>query len=131
MTDTRTFHLGDILTVATGRFCTPNGMDGIYDLCAWMTGDKPMTHQLPRMSRECEPAIYEQHPDLRAITVPKFEGAADGMAWLGRMVEQYGERRTITPMAAVDHTSIEPVAEMRMMNPTAELVVFPGPGAER
>lgn len=36
---TRNFHLGVILTVATGVFCSPDGMDGIYDLCNWMTGD--------------------------------------------------------------------------------------------
>ncbi|RKR92668.1 hypothetical protein BDK92_7144 [Micromonospora pisi] len=114
MTESRPFHLGDILSVATGIMCSPNGMDGIYNLCAWMTGDTPMTHQLPRFGSECQPAIYEQHPDLRAIVMPQLTSEADWRAWLSQMVAQYGEFRDITPMPEVDHTPIGPLTEFVM-----------------
>lgn len=124
--NTKRFHLGDILTVTTGIYCTPNGMDAIYELCGWMTGDTPMTHQLPRFADECAPEIHRQHPNLAEIVVPKFAGPAAGMAWLGRMVEQYGEFRDIGPLPVADHTRIDPLAEVAMNYPNVQVIDLGG-----
>jgi hypothetical protein len=44
----RTFDLGDVLSITTGRLVSQRGMDGIYDVLNFMTGDDLMTHQLPK-----------------------------------------------------------------------------------
>ncbi len=119
---TRTFHIGDVIAAATGRFCTPNGMDGIYSILNWMTGDNLMTHQLPRASREGEGDLRRQHPDLANLDVPQFVSRDEGMAWLAEQVARFGETREVAPLPVRDHTSIDPIAEMKMMAPNAEIV---------
>jgi hypothetical protein len=128
-TQTRRFHLGDILTITTGRLVSPRHMDGIYDLLNFMTGDNLMTHQLPRASRECEPHLRSQHPDLAEIQVPDFSAVRRDRVeawvteWLGRQVAKYGEYREVAPLAAGEHTAINPLAELAMNHP--HLAVIP------
>ncbi|MER7280561.1 hypothetical protein ABT369_39590 [Dactylosporangium sp. NPDC000244] len=99
---TKTFHIGDILSVTSGIFCTPNGMGGLYDILNWMTGDDLMTHQLPRASRECAPDLRRQHPDLAGVSVPGFSGEAEGLAWIAWQVQIFGETREVAPLTAGD-----------------------------
>ena len=77
MTETRTFHIGDILTITTGRLVSPRHVDGIYDILNFMTGDNLFTHQLPRGMDECAPSLREQFPDLAAIVVPDDLGSKE------------------------------------------------------
>ena len=123
---TKTFHLGDILSVTTSRLVSPRHIDGVYDILNWMTGDDLMTHQLPRASRECEGPLLAQHPDLAAVVVPDgFGGSGERVeAWLAEQVAIYGEFREVTPLPAEDHTSIDPLDEMRIVAPHAEIITF-------
>jgi hypothetical protein len=128
----RAFHLGDILSVTTGRLLSPRHMDGIYDILNWMTGDSLFTHQLPRACHECEGPLLAQHPDLAGIDVPEFDGSKDAVdRWLGEQVAIYGETRDVAPLAAEDHTRIDPLAELHAMRPDAEVIVveIPADGA--
>lgn len=127
---TKTFHLGDILSITTSRLVSPRHMQGVYDILNWMTGDDLMTHQLPRAARECEGALLDQHPDLAAVTVPEEfgDGTRDsarqaGAAWLAGQVAVYGETREVAPLHADDHTQIDPLDEFRIVAPHAQ--VFP------
>lgn len=128
MTDTRSFHLGDILTVTTGALVSPRHMDGVYDILNWMTGDNLFTHQLPRASDECQPHLLAQHPDLAAIEVPEFDGAdrdqveAAVGAWLAEQVARFGEYRDVTPLAIGDHTIIDPLTEMATKYPHVKVI---------
>jgi hypothetical protein len=61
------FHIGDVLSIIPGRLISPDHVGGVYNILNWMTGDNLMTHQLPRASRECEPYLREQHPDLTSV----------------------------------------------------------------
>jgi hypothetical protein len=122
---TRTFHLGDILSITTGCLVSPSHMDGIYDILNWMTGESLMTHQLPRVARECAKPLLAHNPDLAAIVPPESFGddAEAGVArWLAEQVAIYGETREVAPLAAEDHTPIDPITELRAMRPDAELV---------
>lgn len=56
----RRFHIGDILSVTTGRLTSPRGMDGIYDILGYMTDDSPFTTQLGRFAEECKPYLEKQ-----------------------------------------------------------------------
>lgn len=127
---TKAFHLGDILTITTGRLVSPQHMEGVYGILNWMTGDSLFTHQLPRACDECQGPLLAQHPDLAAVTVPDdFGGDGEKVAaWLAEQVERYGETRQVAPLAAEDHTRIDPVTEMRAMRPDIEIITVHVPG---
>jgi hypothetical protein len=128
-TDTRDFHIGDIISAMGGPLVSPRHIAGVYDVLNYMTGDDLFTHQLPRASRECEPHLREQHPDLAAIVFPDWSALtsdnaeATVMAWLAEQVALFGETRPIRPLPAEDHTSIDPITELKMMRPDAEVIV--------
>ena len=63
---TKQFHLGDVLSITTGRLVSPRHIDGVYDILNFMTGDNLFTHQLPRASDECKPYLVAQFPQLAA-----------------------------------------------------------------
>ncbi|WP_159840184.1 DUF7736 domain-containing protein [Nocardia sp. CY41] len=122
-TETRSFHIGDILSVTSGKLVSPRHVDGIYDLLGWMTGEKPMTHQLPRLSRECAPSLCEQFPDLAALEVPKGLNSEEKVLfWLGAQEPEYGTRREVAPLRPGEHTSIDPITEMRMNHPHVQIL---------
>ena len=108
-TATKTFHLGDILSITTSRLVSPHHIGGVYDILGWMTGESLMTHQLPRAAAECEGPLLAQHPDLRNVTVPDDFGGKDAVdRWLAEQVAIYGETREVAPLAAEEHTHIGP-----------------------
>lgn len=125
---TRSFHLGDILTITHDRLVSPRHMDGVYDLLNWMTGDNLFTHQLPRACDECKPHLLAQHPDLAAIQVPDFEAIRRDRVqawvteWLARQVALFGEYREVAPLASGDHTFIDPLTELAMNFPQVQVI---------
>jgi hypothetical protein len=128
MTQTRSFHIGDILSVTDGRLVSPRHIDGVYDILGWMTGQALMTHQLLRAMDECVDELRRQHPDLAGIVVPSDLNSEDALlAWLSEQVKTYGESREVAPLANDDHTAIDPLAELRMMRPDAQIVVIERP----
>jgi hypothetical protein len=132
MTGTRAFHIGDILTITTGRLVSPDHMDGVYRILNWMTGDNLFTHQLPRACAECAPSLRQQFPDLAAVEVPaELSGETDVTAWLEAQIAIYGDVRQVEPLAAEDHTHMDPLAELRQLRPDVPvtLVVLDEDGA--
>lgn len=130
----RTFSLGAVLSVSTGCFVAREGFGAVHELLDYMTGDTLFTHQLPRVMGECQPAMLAQHPQLKGIEVPDFgeigsreEAEATVFAWLSTVEAEYGTELPVVPMAAVDHTSIDPLSELGLMGvgPERTLVVNP------
>jgi hypothetical protein len=103
-------------------------MDGIYDILNWMTGDNLFTHQLPRAMDECRGPLLAQHPDLAAVEVPESfsagrEAAREAVAaWLLVQVAVYGETRPVAPLSEADHTRINPLAEIQIVAPGAQVI---------
>lgn len=94
MTVHQLFHLGDILSITTGRLVSPDHMDGIYNILNFMTGDSLYTHQLIIACDVMREPILEQHPFLRNIEVEKtveFKDADHVYRWLDMQVQYYGE----------------------------------------
>jgi hypothetical protein len=119
----REFHIGDILTLMTGRLVSPRHMDGVYEMCDFMSGEANMTHQLPRVMEESAPTLREQFPDLAAIDIPgDLEGETAVYAWLDEQVAIHGETRMVHPLDPADHTSIDPISELRMMRPDMPII---------
>ena len=128
----RRFHLGTILTVTTGRLVAP--FAELHEFLEYMAGEPVWTHQLPRVMEEAQPAILAQHPRLVDAIAPS---GADGPewveGWLAAQVARFGETLEVKPLAAADHTSIDPISELRMRGVPADriipLVIDPEAGA--
>lgn len=129
MTSTKTFHIGDILSVTTGKLISPRHIGGVYDILGWMSGEDLMTHQLSRVSRECEGPLREQFPDLAAIEVPGWVNSEETLTtWLAEVTATHGTTREVAPLADGDHTYIDPITEMHKVAPNAEIITVEMPG---
>lgn len=123
MSETKEFHIGDILSILTDRLVSPDHIGGVYNILGWMTDEALMTHQLPRVSEECRPSLCDQHPDLAAVEVPAgLSGEGPVKAWLAEQVAVYGETRPVAPLATEDHTRIDPIAEIKMIRPDMPII---------
>ncbi len=139
MTTTEKFHVHTVLTVTTGKLLTRqdefgNGIDDLYKILEWMTGEDPMTHQLPRFAKECRPWLLRWFPELRYVVwdedLPKRIAAARGLeeknviletwvASLGLLAEY-----DVPKIPADDHASKDAVEEMcEMVGPNKNIIV--------
>ncbi len=107
------FHIGDIISAATGVLVSPRHIDGVYDILGFMTGESLFTHQLPRVGREAESVLLRQHPELAAafeetkqVTRENWKEMLDG--WVAR----YGEMLPVEPFTVDEHEYREPISEL-------------------
>lgn len=55
------FHIGDILSITTGRLVSLNHIGGVYDILNFMTNDDLSIVQLLRAADECRPYLSEMY----------------------------------------------------------------------
>jgi hypothetical protein len=109
----KTFELGDILSVTTGRLLSHRTMDGLYEILNYMTGDNLYTHQLPRASDECAPWLLRRYPQLAGVEPPeKFRNQAHVWEWLTEQEGKYGNAFDVEPIPNDDHAVKDPVSEL-------------------
>lgn len=128
-TETKPFHIGDVLSAMTGTLVSRDHIGGVYNVLNWMTGESLMTHQLPRASRECEGLLRKTFPDLAAIDLPDWSSVPNEdkervivHEWLAAQAAAHGETREVPRLPEQDHTQIDPIAELKMMRPDAPIV---------
>lgn len=108
MSETRKFHLGDVLSISGEKLVSPRHIEGVYDILNYMTGDSLFTHQLPRAMRQCRPVLLDQHPWLAEIDESRVDGT-NWREWLASQVEKYGEQIEISPLKYYE--SVDPIEE--------------------
>lgn len=128
MTETAEFHISSVISAATGIHVALDGPGAFYEILGFMTGEQLFTHQLPRASRECEPSLRAQHPALTSEPIPEIKSLDDVNTWMATLYPKYGEKVTVHPLDAADHTRIDPISELRMMRPDAPIIVLDVPG---
>lgn len=132
MAETRQFHLGDVLSVTTGRLVAPGHIGAVHALLDYLTGDTLFTHQLPRAMDECQPDLLRQHPQLADVPVPEsFDGEAHVLAWLAEQVAEHGEHLDVAPLSPGEHARIHPVDELKFAFPDKRVIVAELPPDER
>lgn len=108
---TERFHLGDVLSITTGRLLSPTHMDGVYRIAAHLAGEPVWTHQLGRVADESKPHLLAQFPALANVTGEDITSENHG-AWLAARVAEFGEWFDVAPMSADQHESIDPLSEL-------------------
>lgn len=111
--NTRTFPLGDVLTITTGRLVAAGGMDAVYEILNFLTGDSLHTTQLPRAKRWAAPLILDANPKLRAVSLPRLdEMLARGNSarpmdacteWVRESATVVGDSVTLAPLPGWKH----------------------------
>jgi len=135
---TKQFHLGDVLSITTGRLVSSRHIDGVYDILNFMTGDNLFTHALPCASGECKPYLIEQFPQL---VTPEMDSAIAELGdalksksgeveaekvvanWLTKQVTKYGEMFAVKPIPNNVHEVKNPIAEAAEMMGGPEKVI--------
>jgi hypothetical protein len=119
----RRFPLGVVLSVTTERLVAP--IADVHEFLEYMAGEPVWTHQLPRVMDEARPVIFTQHPQLVDAIVPDGADGPDWVdGWLAAQTARFGATLEVKPLEAIDHTSIDPVSELRMRGvPAARIVV--------
>ncbi|GAB3251842.1 DUF7736 domain-containing protein [Kineosporia babensis] len=121
----RDFHVGDLISVHSGRLVSPRHVDGLYDLLGWMTGDNLMTHQLPSASRIAQPYLEDQHPWLKDVTVPDWiNSQATLEKWLSEIVPVLGEMHAVEQMPAMAWGVHDPIEDLRAIRPDLPIVTI-------
>lgn len=122
MTDTKSFHVGDLLSVTTGVLVSPSHMDGVYAVLSHLCGESLFTHVLPRAIDAMGPVLLEQHPWLEeaARSMPRFSAIPDTevkptiVRYLAMVATTYGETHAVA--SAPDRwTRRNPVEELADM----------------
>lgn len=121
----RQFHLGDLLSITDGHLVSPDGIDGVYRIIDFVTGESNMTHMLLVRSKPVELWLIQRHPWLDEITVPgdlrrdtKEASQQAVNEWLAPIIAKYGEYHEVDAM---------PEGWLAERDPIDELVKMVGP----
>lgn len=130
---TKQFHLSDILSITHDRLFSTRHMDGVYDICNFLTQDNLFTHQLPRVHAECKAHLLALHPQLNAlplltdgqIATMKCGGGEWWKPWLSEQIERFGEYLEVTPIPKGIHEYKNPIIEaMDMVGPDKVITII-------
>lgn len=100
----KSFSLGDLLTITTGKLVATDGVDAIYRILNYMTRDNLFTHQLGRAMGECKPWLLRWFPELA------MANASASLASLAKWIAS-------APTRPEEGAKMW-LAELRMMNPS-------------
>lgn len=120
------FHIGDVLSITTGRLVSPRRIDGVYSILNYMTGDNLFTHQLGRAATACRPFLLSDHPwlaEMGADLVARLDALPEGAlasACIGEALLAYTLRIgcsdiDVLPLAPGQWRPIDPIQELAAM----------------
>jgi hypothetical protein len=112
---TKTFHIGDLLTISHGYLVSREHIGGVYKILNHMTDDDLMTHQLPLACDAVKPDLLEQHPWLKDVADPgELNGEAECVTWVASVAGVHGEYHDIEsrPLSWGKHNPIVDFANL-------------------
>jgi hypothetical protein len=134
---TQRFHLGDVLSITTGRLVSPRHIDGVYDILNFMTGDNLSTIALPRASDVCKPHLLRQFPQLddaqmkealvrlsKSLTGTNRDDCQSVVnLWVKEQAAKYGEYFDVESLPDDTYESKHPIDEAIGMGVDPEKIV--------
>lgn len=115
----KSFHIGDVLSIVTGRLVSLKGAVGLSEILSYMTSENLLPFALPRAIEECKPYLLEQYPQLKSIRPEEMfknipiEEITFSMVkeWLNTQIELFGEYYDVDKLPAGIHIRIDPRVE--------------------
>ena len=106
----RTFDLGSVLTVTTGRLFTE--MDNVYDILNYLSNDNIFTHQIPRVMKAAQPYVLARYPQLEGVGQDVvINGWEDVKTFLDSQKAVLGDSFALSPMPREMCEHIDPIEE--------------------
>ena len=118
------FKLGAVLTITTGKLLADNGMEDVYDILEWLTGERPFTHQIPRFMQECSPWLLRWHPELEVAN--NCLDALEGLKRVHEPREAVSQWLAKLELPAEYEVSTIPLDDHERKHPYDELVAMRG-----
>lgn len=114
------FKIGTLLTVSKHVLVSEDGLEGLYKILDFLTGDVLFTHQIPRVLNECSPYIDEKFPWMKDIEMPRFgdeknEAKKNIDVFLEKIYALHGKSLDVEPMPAGRHAFKNPIVEASEM----------------
>ena len=110
------FHIGDILSVTTGKLVSPRHIDGVYDILGYMSGagGSVWTHELPVLSDKYKPYILEKYPELKGVNTDNVN-VDNWEEWLNEKVAEFGEKLEIPKIGEGRKEMDDPITSLEKM----------------
>jgi hypothetical protein len=92
------FHLGDLLTVSTGRLYSPKLILGTKEFMDYLFSTDVPISMVPRASVLCRPFILAQFPWLSEIELTEqsqLTSTEQIKNWITSQVSRYGEKHSV------------------------------------
>lgn len=103
------FHLGDVLSVIHGQLVSPNGLAGVLDLLAHLTGQPVTAAEVWVLAARYGPVLLVQFPKLarvETVALSWWQHWVPGVtrakvaAWLAAHVQAHGETLVVAAIPA-------------------------------
>ncbi len=104
------FTAGEILSVATGRMSC--GMDRIYKVLNFLTGDNLLWPQLPRAVDFCQKYVAEKYPWTQTVDFSWLTNETED-DWIGSVMDRFGNSFDLEPFPGWERQ--DPLDELREM----------------
>jgi hypothetical protein len=88
--ESRRFHLGDLLSVTTGVLVSPRYMEGLSDVVAYLTGADIDVDRIPESLAACRAYILLELPAFRGIAAEDVDFDS-WRSWLDSQKDRLGE----------------------------------------
>ena len=120
----KVFPTSDVLSTISGYLVSPRGIDCVYKVLNYMTGEGVFTHQLPRISEEARVAVLALHPHLQApIDDAKTVTRENWREWIERWENEIGPTISVPKMTNEQHEYIDPMSEAAQYFPPDKIKV--------
>ena len=106
----RTFDLGSVLTVATGKLFTE--MANLQDILSYLSNDSIFVHQIPRVMKTAQSYVLARYPQLEGVGQDVvINGWEDVKAFLDSQKAVLGDSFALSPMPREMCEHIDPIEE--------------------
>ncbi len=106
----RTFDLGSVLTVATGKLFTE--MANLQYILDYLSNDSIFVHQIPRVMKTAQSYVLAKYPQLEGVGQDVvINGWEDVKAFLDSQKAVLGDSFALSPMPREMYEHIDPIEE--------------------
>jgi hypothetical protein len=107
----RLVHIGDILSITSGRLVSREGFSSVHCALTYMAGEDVYVHQVVRVMDEARPVLLERYPLLADVVPPDDIDETTVGDWLNAQSRLYGEFLELPRISRGQHKNINPVSE--------------------